>query len=187
MDIGEVIYEHYERYFKKPATNKIFEGKEESSSIQVLGFNNVIKNCKVFCSLGLTHYSVEVGSYSEVVLVVDDGFNQAPVVLANSLFHIVNSRMRISDGTCVKGIKNISEGFYSSYQKDAIYFTEPFCFPDSFASVVCSSGFEICFYLAILLSEDEAGYLSEYGPDRLEGLLEAEGVDVFDIKRKSIV
>lgn len=126
VGVGEKIFDHYGKHFKMPVERKIFEGHDGGPSIQILVYDKVVKGCKLYASLGLTHYKGEVGGLSEIVIVVDDGFDFIPALMANSLFYIIENRMKIVDGLSIKGIKNISKEFYSQSLKDCFYFTEPY-------------------------------------------------------------
>lgn len=140
----------------------------------------------VYTTLGLTHYPSEVSNIAEVVLVADAGFEHCQSVLANLLFHMIDTRMAIVKGSIVKGIRNINKTFYEVCGKDGIYLAEPFGFPDEFSSV--GSGTEKGHVLlACLISIDEAGYLKEFGAGRFESLLEEQSVDVFHVMRPSVV
>ena len=183
---GEEYFDHYTTFFKNAVDRKVFQGLEGGSSIQVLIYDGVLKGCKVFASLGLTHYEFDVQDVAEVVLVTDDGFDDCPAILANTLFYMINDQLKMTRGASVKGIKYINEDFYSRYSKDALYFTTPFGFPAEFSEV--DSGYvKGKVYMAFLISDDEAGYLKQFGFEKFEDLLEKQDVDVFDIDRDSII
>jgi hypothetical protein len=183
---GEEFYEHYEKFLKTAVDRKIYQSPDGNSSIQILVYEKVFKGCKVFASLGLTHYISDVKNVAEVVLVVDDGFEYCPTILANTLFYMINEQLPMTRGASVKGIRNINREFVDKYGKNVLYFTAPFAFPDEFQIV------DSCFekgkiFMACLISDDESGYLKEFGADRFESSLEQQCVDVFDIRRPSIV
>jgi hypothetical protein len=183
---GEEFYDHYQRFLKKPSGRRVFEGFEERASIQILTYKNIFEGCQVFASLGLTHYVSEVKGVAEAILITDAGFEHCSAVLANVLFYMVREEQSMRRGATVNGVKNIDKEFYERFGKNSVYFTTPYGFPDGFEIV--DSGFDKGqVFLACLITEDESGYLREFGVDRFEDLLEQQQVDIFDIGRPSVV
>src|SRR2546423_1431025 len=91
---GEVYLDHYERCFGDFASREVFTPHEPGPVIQVLSYDNVIQGCRVYASLGLTHYAREVGSVGEA-LVCTAPCDDWPYILASVLFYLVNEPMEL--------------------------------------------------------------------------------------------
>ena len=63
--------------------------------------------------------------------------------------------------------------------KETIYFTEPYAFPDEFLNI----NREIKMYLAFLISEKEYDYIKKYGRDEFEDYLEENKIAIMNINR----
>ena len=60
---------------------------------------------------------------------------ESAVILANTLFYIINNDVKLNRGTYIEGIKNINEEFGIKHDKNAVYFTETYAFPDEFSTI----------------------------------------------------
>src|SRR5947209_16337544 len=98
---GECYFDHYETFFSELTDRSIFEQDPESPSIQVLAYDQVFPDCRVFASLGLSHYAQELGKVGEVVVPVDDGWNDVPTLLANALFYMIQNRISLGWGIAI--------------------------------------------------------------------------------------
>jgi hypothetical protein len=183
---GECYFDHYERFLKNLTGRHIFEQDGGSPSIQVLAYDKVFSGCRVFASLGLTHYSQELGQIGEVVVVADDGWAELPFVLANALFYLIQHSISLGWGIAIGGIENISPGFVRSYQKHALYLTHPFGLPESFARVQCD-GTQGYVYLGFFISKTEFDYFAMRGASQFEELLQSSRVDPYNLHRPSTV
>src|SRR3954468_13643232 len=103
---GERYFDHYLKYFGPIKERKIFESGD-APSIQILTFENVFENCRTFCSLGLSHYSEEIGETAEVFVTTDDYWDAVPTIFANMLFFIVGQKMQIGWGMNVGGFEKL--------------------------------------------------------------------------------
>jgi antitoxin YqcF len=183
---GDCYYDHFERYFGKPTDRQVFERDKESPSIQILAYEGVFKSCVVFCSLGLSHYSNEIGRISEVYLVVDDAFHVIPNLLANTLFYMVNEQKKIGWGLSIRGMENLQPEFSARYQKSALYFTNPFGLPAEFGQVQCSGNIGAV-YTCFPISAEEHDLFLKVGAHGFEDILEQRSIDPFTIARPSSV
>lgn len=183
---GECYYDHYAKFLGTPVERQVFRKDDQSPSIQILAYDGVFKGCRVFCSLGLTHYSSEVSAVGEVVLPLDAGWEDVPSLLANVLFYIVQKPMSLGWGMSISGIDNISPEFTRAFNKTALYFTTPYGFPQDFNRVDCQTGVGDM-YLAFFISASEHAFFTTHGAEQFENLLEVHNVDPFTLQRPTCV
>lgn len=185
---GEIFYDHFTKFFGDPTGREVFQAGERKSSIQVLHYGSVFPECRVFCSLGMTHYSMALGEIAEVSLVSDDAFDKCGWIFSNSLFYLVRQKIRIGRGVSVGGILNIDDKFAKEFDKHAIYFTRPYSFPEGYEEVMpADSDLMGKVYWAFFISKNEHDFLKKQGADEFESLLEKKMVDPFSLERKSVV
>lgn len=176
MGLGEIILNHYDKYLGDYAGADIYANEE--LEIQLLGYPETIKNSLVLATFGVSKYA----EY-EVILPVDDLYDECAEVFANSIFYALSNHINISRGALIEGADNIIEGFSEKSGKSALYFTEAYVLPDEFAIVDNKCHIYMCFFV----SEQEATYIKKFGFEAFEDCLEKEGVDVIDIKRKTTI
>ena len=159
---------------------------QTSPSIQLLAYDGVFTGCRVYTSLGLSHYSSELGGVNEIVVAVDDLVQDVPHVVANALFYLVKNRLKLGWGVAVDGIEYIRPSFARKYQKNALYFTRLFDLPSECASVKSENG---CGALlsAFFISKPEFDFFAKHGAERFESLLENQSLDPYHLARMSIL
>lgn len=189
MSWGEVYYDHFSRFFREPVCRKIYSGLSgESQRIQILGYDKVYSQARVFASLGLSHYSEGVGNRAEVVLVSDADYDQVSRVFANALFHLVSKKMQIGWGVAVGGLTSSFPEFSKSHDKEAVYITNCYALPEGIERVSSTSlngnGFV---YWAFLISGSEYRYFKRVGAEQFEDRVQSSGVDPFQLSRSSFV
>jgi hypothetical protein len=187
MDVTERYLDHYAQYLGEPVGAYPFSISDELPAIRILAYDNVIDGCRVFASLGLSSFPGEGGELCEVMCPIDKAWEDAPAILAQSLFRMVaRDPFRPARGVAVDGIGLGNPDFVKKYKKSALYLTDPFELPEEFA-FVDHAGVEGRMYLAIFLNEDEYNFLAANDCEKFEDQLEEKGVDPYDIKRKSCV
>ena len=181
MNLSESILNHYELFLGKYIGVDKYTSDEKT--IQILGFNKTFKDCLVFASFGFSNYSNLINNSCEVIMPVDDDYDNCAVLFANALFYILQQQMNFGRGTIIEGIDNIITDFSKKHNKTAIYFTESYILPEEFSKI--EDNFKI--YMAFLISEKEREFIYEYGCEQFESLLEDKKVDIINVDRKSIV
>ena len=179
MSLGENILDHYNQFLGDYIGADVYT--DNDYEIQILGFPNAIKDSLVFASFGLSKYGQ--GNCCEVILPVDDLYDECAEIFANSLFYALSNNMSIDRGLLIEGADSIIEGFSEKCGKTALYFTDVYFFPEEFSFV--DNKFHI--YIGFFVSKEESEYIKKYGSEQFEDLLEGKEVDVIDIKRKSIL
>jgi hypothetical protein len=182
---GEAYLDHYGRCFGDFAARAVFTPHQPGPSIQVLSYDNVIRGCRVYASLGLTHYAQQVGSVGEA-LVCTAPCDDWPYILASGLFYLVNARMELGWGMVVGGIDVVAPGFVRRYRKPALYFSLPTLFPDHVRRVR-RSGATGGLYLVTLITQSERDYFTAHGAAEFERLLVRSGVGTLELDRPSAV
>jgi Suppressor of fused protein (SUFU). len=188
INYGELYYDHYCKYLGEPIDREVYKNNDKIPSIQILKYENVFEKCLVYNTLGFSKYEDVVGVNVEVSMVVDGAFRHAGYILANSLFYCISKQMQFGRGIAISSIENIDKSFVEKYNKNSVYFTEPFGFPEEYSYVHSErvdNGGKIL--LAFFISQSEYDYFVENGADKFEDLLEENNVDPFNISRKSMV
>ena len=179
MDLGETILDHYNQFLGDYIGTDVYTNGDYE--IQILGFPNAIKDCLVLTSFGLSNHASQ-GDCCEVILPVDDLYDESAEIFANSLFYALSNNMNIGRGLLIEGADSIIEGFSEKCGKTALYFTDVYVLPEEFAFV------DTChIYMGFFVSKEESEYIKRYGSEQFEDLLEGKDVDVIEIKRKSIL
>lgn len=107
MGIDEKILDHYTKYLGE------FAGTEQyrfgNQIIQILGFPNVFKDCLVFATFGMSKYSEEIKRQCEVILAVDDLYDECSEILANTVCYILSEKMEFGRGIIMNEKEKILE------------------------------------------------------------------------------
>jgi len=177
---------HLKGYLSSSIARATFQQDSETRALEILMYDRVFSDCRVFCSIGLTHYVQEVQNIAEVILVADDGWEDIPYILANALFYTVQSRMKIGWGMVVGGVEVIAPLFASEFGKTALYFTNPNSFPEEFRHISCQSKIGNLFQ-SFFISPEERKFFEQHGAYKFEEILEEKSIDPFDLKRPSCV
>ncbi|MDM5155443.1 suppressor of fused domain protein [Bacillus sp. DX1.1] len=187
INYGELYYDHYSKYLGEPMDREVFKNSEDIPSIQILKYENVFEECLVFNTLGVSKYEEIVGDNVEISMVVDGAFRSTGYILANTLFYCVGNEIEIGRGTAISGIESIDKSFVQKYNKSAVYFTEPFAFPEEYGHVLTGNTEKHGkILLAFFISQSEYEYFVKYGTEKFEELLEENNVDPFHVSRESI-
>lgn len=178
-NIGEEILSHYENFLGVFKNNRVFETNKLMPSLQFLEYDNVFSGCKVYTSLGVSKYQHSIQNLCEVVMAVDDDFDNCCTILANVLFYIINHNMNFGRGTYIEGISSINKKFADEHGKEAIYFTETYVFPDDFSKV----NDKVKLYLAFFITKEECDYIKKNGCEKFEDYLESIECDIMNLNR----
>ncbi|MBD5090149.1 MAG: suppressor of fused domain protein [Clostridiales bacterium] len=173
-DMGEEILNHYEKFLGIFEEYRVFKNSEDMPSIQLLQYDNGFNGCKTYASFGMSKFSTIIKNTCESILIVDNDFQKASYVFANVLFYIIENNMRFDRGTHVAEIENVDKEFALKHNKDAIYFTETYMFPEAFSWINGS----IKMYLAFFISQQECNYIKKYGCEKFEDYLEEQECDI---------
>lgn len=185
--VGECYLDHFERFFGKAVAREWFALDEISPPIQVLSFDHVFPECRVFCSFGFSRYALTVHSLCEVFVAVDDGWEDVPLLLARALFGAIENRMSVVPGMAIYGLESFAPEFTREYGKSALYVASLSALetlPQDVATV--SLGDRVgSVYVATFISSQEVAFWQRYGAPAMERLLEKQRVDPMWLRRPS--
>lgn len=180
MSLGENILDHYNQFLGDYIGADVYTNNDYE--IQILGFPNAIKDCLVLASLGISKHDYH-GDCCEVILPLDDLYDECAEIFANSIFYALSNNMSIGRGLLIEGTDSIIDGFSDKCGKTALYFTDVYVLPEEFALV----DNKCHIYMGFFVSKEESEFIKKYGSEQFESLLEEKDVDVIEIKRKSIL
>lgn len=196
MNWGECFLNHYEKYLGRPRVNaerlaarsrSVFRSKPGMPSIQVLEYRDAFPGgARVYCTLGLSHFSAEVKGVSEVMLAVDAGYEAAETALANACFFAVDRELEVMRGMVIGGLETVAPQLPRDFGKNALYWADPYNLPAGAESVGCGE-LRGRLYHAFLISQAEREYLGTFGSDAFEAKLAAANVDPIAISRPSVI
>lgn len=185
---AEAYFDHYKKNLGDARRRDVFEIDGTQMKVQILAYKNVFPNTLTFCSIGLSSFSDEVSAVAELMVVVDEGWEYMPSVLAQAVSYMVTKPMKVGWGFAISGDARINPNFYKRYGKDALYFTHPMGLPDEFYSVTKSDSNNVGeIYMGIPISRSELDLFKKLGADKFESFMQKEGVDPFSMLRGSAV
>jgi antitoxin YqcF len=144
--------------------------------------------------------SAGITSYSTVGLanfLQDAGRTQVRVEVVGAAPSIVDDYALTISSCFFEHVRNSSPLVYGAVIRDIVAqyglsaslphftFVAPFLWPSLSRAQIADQ--EVYWLYAIPISEPEAGYISSHGIDALEGVFEAEQVDLFNLERLSVV
>lgn len=181
--LGEEILNHYDKYLGDYFQREVYRINDALPSIQLLKYSNIFENCMTYATIGVSNYEKVINNKCEIVMIVDDSYDECADLFANALFYVINKKIEFGRGIVIDGVDNLNKDFSAVYDKSAFYFTETYVFPDGFSHISHNKKM----YMAFLISQRESEFIKNKGADKFEDLLESMECDVFDIRRKSII
>lgn len=166
-----------------------FYDVNEISKIDIyIGIDRPDFGITTYSTIGLSNYPIglatNVGKQIRVEFISvcnSDEFN-FPNILASCAFNIINDMYSCKPGMVYR---NVISNYYDNIDMKHIYFTTPYMWKN--LDKIEYDDKVILWLMAIPISENEFKYIKENGSDALEILFENNNINVFDIKRKSIV
>ena len=114
----------------------------------------------------------------------------APRLLATTLLYLAAYDVPLARGLSKGGIHDLDQSFVRDFDKDALYFTDPFPLPPEFGRVVRHFGLgrhEVAeIYLALFLSGAEHDHVKQHGAASFEALMQGADADPFAVHRASV-
>ena len=135
---GSCFYDHFVRYLGEPINRTVFKQDENSPKpwMQIAEYNEVFNGCKAYCTFGLSNYSSKIDEVAEVFMPIDDGCDEIPSILVATLSHLIRHKLPIGRGQVVDFAQIFSD-FVTTFDKSAIYFSDPFGISKGFEEVKC--------------------------------------------------
>lgn len=148
--------------------------------------NRPIDNLTTFSTLGLSDHpigkertGVPIGI--EILMCAQNIFDKIPNIVAACAFNIVRSKATCTPGTV---FSNYVELYYKNLEMKHIMFVNEL--PWNLNTQYFESK-TVAWLLAVPISETEFTLLKKEGSDYLEDIFEHRRVDVFDLRRRSII
>lgn len=180
---GEAYFDHFERYFRSPDRVEVYRS-EDHPTVQVLEYDRVFEGCRVFATVGVSHFAKQLGGPAEVVVPVDGGYEAVSLLLGTAPVSLSHNRQPLARGSVLAGIEEVSPGFVRAFGKDALYFTEPYGLPEEFG-LVCHEGMHGRVYFGIFISRRELAVLDRVGAAEFETRFQGAHADPFALGRPS--
>lgn len=184
---GQRFLTHFENFFGNMVGQWTFRTSTRCPAIQILEFSRTIPGCRLFCSLGLSHYASEVRHIGEVYIAVDAGGDAVPRLLAEALFLMVRQRLTLGRGTTISGLDAIDPDFTRTWRKNGVYLTLPFNVPNGFENVPLDSRKTGYLLAGLFLAQEECDYITRHSARNFETILENRSVDPYHLARPSCV
>ncbi|MCZ8535482.1 suppressor of fused domain protein [Psychrobacillus psychrodurans] len=176
-----------EAFGGKSSVSKYWDEKKVSNIDILATFDRPYDGFTSYSTIGLSDYSI---GYSvddkplriEIVGACATTFKLFPNILSTCAFNIINTDLPISYGKIFKGIIKM---YYPDSEMEHVIFTSPFLweklktidFPDK----------KVTWLLALPISTKEFLFAEKEGTEALEDLFEKKEIDIFDVRRNSIL
>ena len=110
--------------------------------------------------------------------------------MASTLFYLAAYDVPLARGLSKGGIHDLDPSFVRDFDKEALYFADPFPLPPEFGRVVRHLGLgrhEVAeIYLGMFLSQPEHDHVKQHGAASFEVLMQAADADPFAVHRASV-
>ena len=176
--------QHFQNYFGKPFDSQPFR-PEEGPAIEIVTYDQRYKKFRVFASLGLAQYALDVKELAEVIVVADTAWRDVPVLFVNTLFFAVQQRISL-DSRFAIGVASLNPAFAEHFDKSALFFTVADGFGEGFEQVNCGDATGLV-YQGIFISPAEQDFLARHGGPAFEEKLRAQDADLCSLHRPSCV
>ncbi|MBG9917225.1 suppressor of fused domain protein [Bacillus sonorensis] len=172
----------------KPKVTKYW-ADHHHSSIDILSVDDRPEEGIIsFATLGLSDYSIdyEVNGKPlriEILGAIDSSSEIFANVLSTCAFNVINSNFSCALGAI---FRDVIKMYDSNTEMEHVLFVSPFLWEDDLESLEFANK-NVTWLLAVPISEEEYLFARENGSEMLEELLEKQQIDIFDIKRKSVI
>jgi len=179
----------YSVFGGKPKVTKFWDDLH-ISSIEILSCaDRPEQGTTSYSTIGLfaheTDFTTSVGTTIRVELVgVSASFySYFPNILATCAFNIINSNF-----TCYPGaiFRDVVSMYDQNSEMKHIIFVPPFMWEESLKTIHTEQ-FEIAWLLGVPISSAEYEFATQNSPDELESLFEDAQIDIFDLRRSSVL
>ena len=88
MNMGELLLNHYEHFLGNYIGADVYNNGQQE--VQILGFPKAIENSMVFATFGVSKHSDMINNQCEIILAVDENYDECAEIFANSVFYILS-------------------------------------------------------------------------------------------------
>jgi hypothetical protein len=182
----ESYYQHYAKFFGTPSATTEWASENEGPPLRILTFDNVIRGCRIFATVGLAQYQSNMQGPCELYVPVDEAWDAMPEIVGNLARFAVRNGLVIHRGQTIAGISNINFEFASTYDKEALYVTDPYELPGQLG-VVQRGAERGRLYAGLLVSEGELAFTTVPGALSLDEALDIFHLDRYMVARRSML
>lgn len=162
---------------------------DDKSKIDIyIGIDMPYKGVNSYGTIGLSNYDIGLKTTAEKDLRVEfisacgSEYEFFGNIIASCGFNIINSQFSCSPGTVYPGV--ICK-YSKEYEMKHVMFVSPFLWDNSWNMELEDK--IIIWLMPIPISDKELKYLQNYGNDELQNLFEKNDIDIFDMRRKSVL
>ncbi|WP_263117503.1 suppressor of fused domain protein [Bacillus subtilis] len=172
----------------KPKVTKYWDDIKRSNIDILTVVDQPEEGITSYATLGLSDYSIgyEVSDMPlriEILAAIETESDIFANVLSTCAFNIINSQFSCSPGDIFRDVISMYD---EKTEMKHIMFVPPFLWEDNLELLEFGNK-KVTWLMALPISEGEFEYARKHGSESLQDLLESEQIDVFDIKRSSIV
>ncbi|MBO1511154.1 suppressor of fused domain protein [Metabacillus bambusae] len=171
----------------KPNVSKYWDNNNVSNIDILATTDRPYDGVTSYSTIGLSDYSIgysvdEKPLRIEIVGASATRFEFFPNILSTCAFNIINTKLSISHGEIFKGVVKM---YYPESEMEHVLFTSPFLWEK--LKTIDFPNKKVTWLLAVPISTKEFLYAEKEGRKALEDLFEQKEIDIFDIRRNSVL
>lgn len=176
-----------EAFGGKPSVSKYWD-ENKVSSVDILStIDRPYEGVTSYSTIGLSDYSIgysvdEKPLRIEIVGASATIFEFFPNIVSTCAFNIINTKLPIAHGEIFKGVVRM---YYPNSEMEHVLFTSPFLWEK--LNSIDFLDKKVTWLLAVPISKKELLFAEEEGTEALEDLFEKKDIDIFDIRRNSVL
>ncbi|WP_026906911.1 suppressor of fused domain protein [Paucisalibacillus globulus] len=176
-----------EAFGGKPSVSKYWD-ENNVSNVDILSTKDrPYEGVTSYSTIGLSDYSIgysidEKPLRIEIVGASATIFEFFPNILSTCAFNIINTKLPITHGKIFKGVIRM---YFPNSEMEHVLFTSPFLWEK--LNSIDFIDKKVTWLLTVPISTKELLFAEKEGTEALEDLFEKKDIDIFDIKRKSVL
>lgn len=176
-----------EAFGGKPSVSRYWD-EHNVSSVDILSTTDrPYEGVTSYSTIGLSDYPI---GYSvekkplriEIVGASATLFELFPNIVSTCAFNIINTKLPIAHGKVFKGVIRM---YYPDSEMEHVLFTSPFLWEKLHTIDLLEK--KVTWLLAVPISTKELLFAEKEGTEALEDLFEKNDIDIFDIRRDSVL
>jgi antitoxin YqcF len=175
-------------HVEKPPIARFWDESGTSNVCVLEALDRPQEGVITYATIGLSDHPLmfkgrEFDTRVELVGACGAAFHRFANVLATAAFCVINSGWFCAPGIIFPDVLSMHE---ASDTLSDIYFAHPFLWEAQLRSTLIGER-RVAWLLAIPVSKAESAYAQSYGPERLEARFEERNIDIFDLRRASVI
>ncbi|MGI9542390.1 MAG: suppressor of fused domain protein [Cyclobacteriaceae bacterium] len=166
-----------------------FWDEDRKNSLDIFSVDDPTnQKMKFYGTIGVSDATLKIGGEEqsfrlELVIGGDRTLKKIPNILSTCGFYITKDEWECRPGAV---FMRMVQMYYPEFEMKHVYFSPPFPWQDKLKPLQLETK-KVVWLLAVPISEQELQYKRDNGDKALEALFEEHSVDVFDLKRRSII